>query len=226
MDNYLQRKQRGWIEENDLFNHKTNSRETLISMLHSQDACDRTIAAKLLPLDCETKDILLHSLMTETALYTRLAMTEKLEGGDSTTALKMIGFLGKIGKNQHRVPIAPSKKKSFPLPRDLMARSLGRMNPELFPVLLASAEELPPLKLSELIDAIGYMAFYHPALATAQNYQRLLRIKNSYGHDPLIQWKCLICFSAFPQSKDLLAQEDQFSMEAQRSLSLLALKRD
>lgn len=38
MDNYLQRTQRGWIEENDLFNHKTNSRETLISMLHSQDA--------------------------------------------------------------------------------------------------------------------------------------------------------------------------------------------
>lgn len=114
MDNYLQRKQRGWIEENDLFNHKTNSRETLISMLHSQDACDRTIAAKLLPLDCETTNILLHSLMTETALYTRLAMTEKLEGGDSSTALKMIGFLGKIGKNQHRIPIAPSKKKSFP----------------------------------------------------------------------------------------------------------------
>ncbi|MDK7991064.1 hypothetical protein ACHEVJ_04110 [Enterococcus raffinosus] len=195
-------------------------------MLHSQDACDRTIAAKLLPLDCETTDILLHSLMTETALYTRLAMTEKLEGGDSSTALKMIGFLGKIGKNQHRIPIAPSKKKSFPLLRDLMARSLGRMNPELFPVLLASAEELPPLKLSELIDAIGYMAFYHPALATAQNYQRLLQIKNSYDHDPLIQWKCLICFSAFPQSKDLLAQEDQFSMEAQRSLSLLALKKD
>ena len=195
-------------------------------MLHSQDACDRTIAAKLLPLDCETTDILLHSLMTETALYTRLAMTEKLEGGDSSTTLKMIGFLGKIGKNQHRVPIAPSKKKSFPLPRDLMARSLGRMNPELFPILLASAEELPPLKLSELIDAIGYMAFYHPALATAQNYQRLLQIKNSYDHDPLIQWKCLICFSAFPQSKDLLAQEDQFSMEAQRSLSLLALKKD
>ena len=164
--------------------------------------------------------------MTETALYTRLAMTEKLEGGDSSTALKMIGFLGKIGKNQHRIPIAPSKKKSFPLLRDLMARSLGRMNPELFPVLLASAEELPPLKLSELIDAIGYMAFYHPALATAQNYQRLLQIKNSYDHDPLIQWKCLICFSAFPQSKDLLAQEDQFSMGAQRSLSLLALKKD
>lgn len=164
--------------------------------------------------------------MTETALYTRLAMTEKLEGGDSSTALRMIDFLGKIGKNQHRVPIAPSKKKSFPLPRDLMARSLGRMNPELFPILLASAEELPPLKLSELIDAIGYMAFYHPALATAQNYQRLLRIKNSYGNNPLIQWKCLICFSAFPQSKDLLVQEDQFSMEAQRSLSLLALKRD
>ena len=195
-------------------------------MLHSQDACDRTIAAKLLPLDCETTDILLHSLMTETALYTRLAMTEKLEGGDKSTALKMIGFLGKIGKNQHRVPIAPSKKKSFPLSRDLTARSLGRMNPELFPVLLTSAEELPPLKLSELIDAIGYMAFYHPSLATAQNYQRLLRIKNSYGNNPLIQWKCLICFSAFPQSKDLLAQEDQFSMEAQRSLSLLALKRD
>lgn len=82
-------------------------------MLHSQDACDRTIAAKLLPLDCETTDILLHSLMTETALYTRLAMTEKLEGGDSSTALKMIGFLGKLGRISTASPLLLPKRNPF-----------------------------------------------------------------------------------------------------------------
>lgn len=225
MDNYLQRKQRGWVEDNDFSTYQTKSREQLITLLASKNACDRTIATRLLPLDCEVADILLHFLTRESALYTRLAMTEKLEEGDCTIALKMIHFLGEIGNNQHHVPIAPSKKKSFPLPRDLIARSLGRMNPEIFPTLLDSAESLSRIKLRELIDAIGYMAFYHPSLATTENYQRLLKIKNAYIKDPLIQWKFLICFSAFPQSKELLAREERFSKEAQRSLSLLALKK-
>jgi hypothetical protein len=41
----------------------------------------------------------------------------------------------------------------------------------------------------------------------------------------LIQWKFLICFSAFPQSKALLVEEEQFIPEAQRSLIILNTKR-
>ncbi|MBO0453244.1 hypothetical protein [Candidatus Enterococcus murrayae] len=224
MNTYLQRKKRGWVEDSELAAHKNKAVDELTPLLFSKKASERTLAAKLLPLTCETSDNLLICLKTEPALYTRLAITEKLESGNQTTALKMIDFLAIIGDNQHRSPAAPSKKKSFPLPRDLMARSLGRMTPEIFPTLLEAADILPLPQLSELIDAIGYMAFYHPALATTENYQRLLQIKNTYSNEPLIQWKFLICFSAFPQSKSLLLKEEQFAAEAQRSINLLALK--
>lgn len=226
MNNNSQRKQRGWVENSELSTYKNKSINELSNLLFSENAGQRTIAAKLIPLACEVSDILLSRLKTEPALYTRLALTEKLESGDQSTAFRMIEFLADIGDNQHRTPIAPSKKKSFPLPRDLMARSLGRMKPEIFPTLLAAAEQLPSSQLSELIDAIGYMAFYHPALATTENYQWLLKIKKAHSNEPLIQWKFLICFSAFPQSTELLQQEEQFTEEAQRSLKLLALKKD
>lgn len=226
MNNNSQRKQRGWVENSELSAYKNKSINELSNLLFSENAGERTIAAKLIPLTCEISDILLSRLKIESALYTRLALTEKLESGEQTTALRMIDFLAAIGNNQHRTPIAPSKKKSFPLPRDLIARSLGRMNPEIFPTLLEAAEQLPSSQLSELIDAIGYMAFYHPALATVENYQRLLQIKKVHSNEPLIQWKFLICFSAFPQSTELLQQEEQFTEEAQRSLKLLALKKD
>lgn len=226
MDNYRQRKQRGYIENNELLAYKEKSIEELTALFSSDNAVERTVAARLLPPNCDTTNILLHTLVNEPALYTRLAITEKLESGDSKTAQQMIPFLAVIGKNQHRTPIAPSKKKSFPLPRDLIARSLGRMNPAIFPTLLESVTELPLEKLSELIDAIGYMAFYHQNLATAENYQALLQMKDTYRQEPLIQWKLLICFSAFPQSEELLLMEEQFTAEAQRSLNLLAAKKD
>jgi len=226
MNNDLQRKQRGWVENSELSAYKNKSSDELSALLFSENSVERTIAAKLIPLTCEISDILLSVLKNEPALYTRLALTEKLESGEQTTALRMIDFLAAIGNNQHRTPIAPSKKKSFPLPRDLIARSLGRMNPEIFPTLLEAAEQLPSSQLSELIDAIGYMAYYHPTLATVENYQRLLQIKKVHSNESLIQWKFLICFSAFPQSTELLQKEEQFADEAQRSLKLLALKKD
>lgn len=226
MDNYLQRKQRGWIDNNELADYKEKSIAELRTLLSSKKPSERTIAARLLPLDCDTTNILLDTLVSEPALYTRLAITEKLESGDAMTAQQMIPFLATIGKNQHQSPFVPSKKKSFPLPRDLIARSLGRMKPAIFPTLLQAATQLPAEQLSELIDAIGYMAFYNPSLATAGNYQTLLEIRDSHSSGPLIQWKFLICFSAFPQSKELLLKEEQFAAEAQRSLKLLAAKKD
>lgn len=226
MDKYQQRKQRGWVENSELLAYKDKSVSELKFMLTAEDARERTIAVQLLPLDCELTNILLNSLANESALYTRLAIMEKLEHGDQATAQKMIPFLASIGNNQHHSPTSPSKKKSFPLPRDLIARSLGRMNPEIFSILLESAQRLLLSQLSELIDAIGYMAFYHPEVATTENFHQLLEIQKLYRDKPLIQWKLLICFSAFPQSVDFLLQEKQFVSEAQRSLKLLTAKKD
>ncbi len=225
MDTYLQRKKRGWVESSELLAFQDHSVAELLVLLSDEQTLLRTIAAHLLPINCETTNFLLAALIVEPALYTRLAITEKLESGDQMTARQMLPLLAEIGNNQHSTPIDPSKKSSFPLPRDLIARSLGRIQPSIFPTLLAAATDLPVLKLSELIDAIGYLAFYHAELTTSEHFEALLKIKNAHKEEPLIQWKFLICFSAFPQSAPLLQQEKQFVPEAQRSLKLLQRKK-
>lgn len=113
MDKYQQRKQRGWVETSELLAYKDKSLSELKAMLTVEDARERTIAVQLLPLDCELTNILLNSLANESALYTRLAIMEKLEHGDQATAQKMIPFLASIGNNQHHSPTSPSKKKAF-----------------------------------------------------------------------------------------------------------------
>lgn len=224
MDQTEQRRRRGWIDTAELSAYENSPLSDLLAQLTDDRAYMRTIAARLLPLSSKTIDPLLETLACESALYTRLAITDKLESGDRSTVEKMLPLLATIGKNQHQTPIAPSKKNSYPLPRDLIARSLGRMDPALFPVLLEAGTNLSISKLKEWIDAIGYMVFYHPDLASAENFQTLYSIKEAHLDEPLIQWKFLICFSAFPQSKGCLLKEEYFVAEAQRSLNLLAKK--
>ena len=220
----LQRKIRGQINDEYIAIYQSKSENELLELLYSEEAWQRSVAAELLLLTPETTDILLKKLQVEKALYTRLAITKKLESGDQETAEKMIAYLARIGNNQHRQPIPPSKKQSFPLPRDLIARSLGRMQPAIFSTLLAALKNLSVLQLSEILDAIGYMAFYQPALVTTETYQQLLQIRKTMIDQPLIQWKLVICFSAFPQSKELLLSEKEFAPEARRSLRSLAKK--
>ena len=224
MDNEEKRKQRGWVDKTALDAYNGATIEEMLSLLTATDPQKRTIAAHLLPLSCETANILLDAFSHESALYTRLALAEKLEKGDGKIAEKMLPYLASIGNNQHRVPVQPSHKKSFPLPRDLIARSLGRMDPTIFPVLMDSLATLSVTKLREVIDAIGYLAFYNPAVATDAHYDRLLQLRKTYKEDTLIQWKLIICFSAFPQSRSLLLEESVFAAEAQRSLKLLTKK--
>ncbi len=145
----------------------------------------------------------------------------------------MIGCIGHIGNNQYRVP--PDKvsaKKSFPLPRDIIARSLGRMDISVFPALQRCLKESSCREqISELLDAVGYMVFYHPELAAADNLQPVLALESPYSQDPLILWKMILCLSAFPSAdaKTVLlnyAQEQSIlGMEAQRSLKILAMRK-
>ena len=104
-------------------------------------------------------DELLKQLCVEKCLYTKISICESLEKSDNdciTTARKMTAYLGKIGNNQHKIlPEKVSKKKSFPLPRDIIARSLGKMDITIYPVLLELIHSRDVCKISEVLDAIG-----------------------------------------------------------------------
>lgn len=109
--------------------------DQLVEELRSPDPCRRTAAARCMdPNSKSAAVLLLEQLAQEKCLYTRLAICETLEKGTEETAEKMLPWLGRIGKNQYKaLPDKVSAKKSFPLPRDLIARSLARMDMAVFP---------------------------------------------------------------------------------------------
>lgn len=204
----------------------------LIELLHGKEPCKRSAAAiKLLPVVDQVAEELLLQLSIEKCLYTKIAICESLEKGNLETSRKMIKYLGIIGNNQHKVP--PNKisaKKSFPLPRDIIARSLGKMEISIFSSLMEIIRSNNIVHISEGLDAIGYMVFYNPVLATSENCKDILSLAHKYGGVPLVLWKVILCLSAFPckESKEFLfgfAEENSvLGMEAERSLNIIENK--
>ena len=205
--------------------------EQLVEELRSPDPCRRTAARCMDPKSKAAAVLLLEQLAQEKCLYTRLAICETLEKGTEETAEKMLPWLGRIGKNQYKaLPDKVSAKKSFPLPRDLIARSLARMDMAVFPLLLQLFKTGSEQQISEALDAAGFMAFYHPALAVGENAERILHLLHSHSGSEIIVWKVLLCLSAFPVPEAVrvlegyAVRDDIFGKEAQRSLHLVERK--
>lgn len=201
----------------------------LLALLQGDDACLRSAAAACLaPAVDAVADALLAQLAREPGLYPRLAVCKALQGGNAQTAGRLAAYLGRIGHNQHRaLPARPSAKRSYPLPRDLAARTLAKMDPAVFPVLLAALAG-EPRAVREALDAVGWMAFYHPALATPEACGAVLAAVRRQPEDTVLLWKALLCLSAFPcpQGEAFLRQyaaaPGVLGQEARRSLLLAA----
>ncbi|WP_338099446.1 hypothetical protein [Methanolapillus africanus] len=149
-------------------------------------------------------DLILQRLSVENSLYTKIEICSVLEKGGCSTAKKMTAYLGKIGQNQYTaLPDSVSKKKSYPLPRDIIARSLGKMDASVLPVLLDVLMSGDASAVSEVLDAIGFLVFYNPQSATPENLDAVLSALTKFSDNDLIQWKLMICLSAFPLPKSL-----------------------
>lgn len=227
-------RKRGFPDKDDIAYAKKLTTEELYQQFNA-GAAERSAAVialrERLSIDDELYiTFLLSRLTIEKFLYTKIEICNSLESGTETVAHMMCTYLGRIGNNQYQtVPDVISKKKSFPLPRDIIARSLGRMNIKVFPVLLDYAQKAEKGQLSELLDAIGYMAFYNPDLSTIANFNSILHLYNKYKNDELIIWKLALCCSGFAmqESVDLLnnmmivSVNSTIIAEAQRSLRLM-----
>ncbi|WP_241210513.1 hypothetical protein [Brachyspira hampsonii] len=117
------------------------------------------------------------------------------------------------------------------MPRDIIARTLAKMNTEIFPVLIEILTSDDLSKIYEAIDAFGYIVFHNKSLQSEKNLNYIINLMNKYKDDKLLIWKCLTCLSAFnlERSRDILNtfikedDEDILSLEAKRSLSILKL---
>jgi hypothetical protein len=226
-------RKRGLPYESDILQAKQLSVEQLYIKLASVLSAERSAVAAALrdkdvdQIECTTR--LLEALETEKSLYTKLEICKTLEKGNETTARIMCNYLGKIGNNQHLyVPEQVSRKKCYPLPRDIIARSLGRMDKSVFPVLAEQTEIVDKRQLLELLDAIGHLVFCNKELANDNNFAPIIRLYEKYKADELIVWKIAMCCSGFSirQSIDILdnieetTTNDTILLEVKRSRRL------
>ncbi len=227
-----QLRSRGYAAPEEIRPYRKKSQNELLELLNDKDAVARTAAASLLKMEPETEipvaAALVKRLSAEKCLYTRLAICEALERGGRETALQMLPFLGKIGGNQHKsLPDRVSQKKSYPLPRDIIARTLAKMPPEVFPVLLQVLQGDDTEKICEILDAVGFMAFYHPELSTPEHAEMVFAVMERYPNHKLLLWKAIQCLCAFPSQKteqllqEFAAQDNLLGKEAESSLKRL-----
>ena len=223
---------RGYIDD-IIINYNLN-KEELNELLESRDAYNRSIAIRILSNnninDCQLTKKMLEKLSNEKALYTKIEICNYLEKGNQETVKLMIEYLGLIGKNQYKeIPPLPSKKISYPLPRDIIARTLGRMDKNIINLLFEFLEKKDIYKIREIIDSIGFMIFYNTELDILNNFNIIKNIIEEYEFDKLILWKCITCLSAFKREESinlllkLKAKEknNTILLEIDRSLNII-----
>ncbi|GAA4657263.1 HEAT repeat domain-containing protein [Arthrobacter cryoconiti] len=228
---------RGFLSEEDLARFRSQPAKNLMRLLESDDAVERTAAVRILALtpgaDESLQRLFVERLSRETKLYTKIELCAALQTGGATSARLLLPLLGKIGNNQHKRPSREAfKKSSYPLPRDIVARILGRMDPHVLPTLLACIRDGAREEVVEVIDAVGFMCSY-ASVAPAQKITALHTLIDCFRsnvNDELTRWKIARALESFnhPESLALLTEITNDSpvleirQEAQRSLVLAA----
>lgn len=177
-----QLRNRGFIDETDINKFKDYSIESLIKNLNSNILSERTAVIRLLSnkIRITNEDYvnkLLCILANEKALYTRLEICNFLETGNKTNAKLMVNYLGEIANNQYKtLPNKVSKKNSYPLPLYIIARTLGKMDSSILDVLFCVLNSNNKSRISEVLDAIGFIIFYNDNLSTVENFNIILNL--------------------------------------------------
>ena len=200
----LDRKRRGQISPEDLKAYAEFSTEHLIKMLDESNPQKRTIAATILGNKRDSKSIrnLCASLKKENALYPRIAMSEALGKMGEASVPPLIKLLGQIGKNQEvELPKKYFNKKSFPLARDMAARTIIKIGKPATPYLIKVMEEQDDFIMQQAIDAIGGIA-----AKTDDKSALSVMIDGLEGHsdNKISLWKIIRALSGFKYTEEAL----------------------
>lgn len=231
MDTGSARLRRGQISMDEYQSLENFNDQELMVLLKSDQPGQRTAAARILGArhSIQAAQPLCDLLSSETALYTRIAVSEALGEIGSPALPFLVPLLGIIGQNQHQQhPVRGFYKKSFPLPRDIAARTITKIGPpaltELHTLLLYGERK----SILESLDAIGFIAFYS---GSRKSTPQLLELYQQSQADPLMVWKIIRALQSFPDSEvvEVLAKVIITSLipehrwEAVRSLGQLHL---
>lgn len=229
MDSTKDKKNRGFVAEGDEKAYSSRTNDELINLLNSDLAIERTIGARIFACrNHEFVENLLTALETEQKLYPKIEICRSLANFGEHSVIGLIQRLGKIGNNQHPTPSdEPGKKTSYPLPRDIAARTLIRIGTKALPALSDVLKEEDPLKISEAIDAIGFIC---NSGGQDKYLEPLIDCYHKFSSNNLIRWKIIRAMSAFPESIVFLKKQFQIEnvtaikQEIERSIRMIERK--
>lgn len=229
--NIKQLRSRGYIENKELIEYVNLSKEELLELMKSEVATKRTISAKLLknfkePMVLKT---LISRLTVEKKLYTKIAISESVGCFGEEASKELIQYLGKVGNNQHRsLPNKKFNKKNYPLPRDIIARTICKLGKSAINTLRDFLYTGEYIQVLEAIDAIGYISYYEGDLESEED---IINMIDRYKEDELMVWKLIRALQSFGSERvqNLLkeycnSEVKQHRWEAERSLEQIKEK--
>ena len=197
LDKYEKRQQRGQVSIDDIERYRDSSVQSLAALLCSANAQERTIGATIIGDRklTELTWILCEALRTETHLYPRIGISEALGKMGEQAVVPLIGLLGMIGDNQETsLPLKYFNKKSYPLPRDIAARTLMKIGVLAIPELIKKIANNDGFDTQQAIDALGGIVSkncHKSALLV------MLSALDRYSANEITTWKIVRALSAF-----------------------------
>jgi len=212
--NDISRKKRGEIDKTFKLSFSEFSGDFLIGLLDDKDPRTRTVSATLLGEKkyYEAIPSLCKSLIVEKALYSKIAISEGLGAMGVKALPELIRYIGKIGKNHHKeLPSEIFKKWSYPLPRDIVIRTIVKMGKSALPNLSDALKIADAAMAAELIDAIGHISFYSQ---NTDAFEVLMDVHDKHKQNEVVIWKLLRALQSFNLPKGTKILEEYFIQSA------------
>jgi hypothetical protein len=218
---------RGFVDTGEENKFNTLNRLDLLQLLSSKISVERTSAARLIKKykEADTVKALCSALEKEKKLYTKLEICNSLTQMGTISLPQLIGLLGKIGNNQHKeVDKKEFKKSSYPLPRDIVARTIVRFKTDALPFVDRYITTYNKIATPEAIDVVGHICFYNN---NNYNHLKLINIIETNPDNDLLRWKVIRALSAFCSSTNFLENQLSYTnnkyiiREIKRSIDLI-----
>ena len=212
----LQLERRGFCDDDRAEALASKSRDELIILLSDNNPATRTAAAKRLEhhKSDEVINAICDALPREDRLYTRLAICETLVAFGKDSVPRLASLLGKIGDNRlESVPDKIFRKKSYPLPRDLAARTISRIGRDALPVLADILDNGDSTAACEAIDATGFICF---ADADNRMLSHITDFARRNRHNDVVRWKIAIALRSFRSPEASIFAKEFFADEQNR----------
>lgn len=192
---YIARQKRGQIESSLFIAFSTLSNKELADLLRSEIPTERTIGATLLGQRKAKEFVpkLCDALKIEKALYSKIAICEALESIGKESVEPLSRLLGRIGKNQElKLPEKYFEKKSYPLTRDIAARTIIRIGETAIDKIIELSSTKDPYLLSQIIDTLGGLLH---ATKDLRIPECLKIVFEENKHNEFLLWKIIRAFS-------------------------------